>query len=279
LEDCFADVNGVRLHYMKAGAGPLMIFLHGFPEFWYAWRMQLPEFAKDHLVVAPDMRGYNLSGKPAEVDQYAMPILIEDVRALAEHLGYKKFVLVGHDWGGSVSWAFAIKYPEYLEKLVIANAPHPGVFGKLLQENAAQQQASQYIATVRAPGAEAVLSANNFAFLKIAMARAGLRDGLFSAEDWKQYEEAWSQPGALTGALNYYRAMRPANVASNVNVAVSTLVLWGELDTALVRQNVEGLHEFVPNLAVRLFPAGSHWIIHEHPQEVSQAIREFLAVQ
>ena len=126
-----------------------MLFLHGFPEFWYEWRKQLPEFATDHFAVAPDMRGYNLSSKPAEVEQYAMPHLVEDVRSLAEHLGYGKFVLVGHDWGGAVAWAFAIQHPGSLEKLVIVNAPHPGVFSKLLRENLAQQQASQYMVEFR----------------------------------------------------------------------------------------------------------------------------------
>src|SRR6202451_2040321 len=127
LKNEYATVNGVRLHYVTAGKGPLIIFLHGFPEFWYEWKEQLPEFGKDYRAVAPDMRGYNLSEKPAGVEHYQMKELVEDVRALAEHLGYKKFILVGHDWGGGVAWGFAIAHPEYLEKLVIVNCPPPAI--------------------------------------------------------------------------------------------------------------------------------------------------------
>ena len=134
-------------------------FLHGFPEFCYEWKNQLAAFGQDHLAVAPDMRGYNLSTKPAQVDQYQVNYLIEDVRALAVHLGHKKFTLVAHDWGGAVAWAFANAHPECLEKLVIVNAPHPAVFARLLGEDPKQQQASQYMLLFRSPQAEATLAA------------------------------------------------------------------------------------------------------------------------
>ena len=131
FKDKYVHVNGVRLHVVTAGKGPLILFLHGFPEFWYEWKDQLAEFGKDHLAVAPDMRGYNLSDKPEALDQYKINLLVEDVRALADHFSHqKKFVLVAHDWGGAVAWAFAIAHPEMLDKLVIVNAPHPGVFGR-----------------------------------------------------------------------------------------------------------------------------------------------------
>src|ERR1700733_6203670 len=160
--EAYAEVNGVRLYYVEEGKGPLILFLHGFPEFWYAWKDLLPEFAKDHRAVAVDMRGYNLSSMPEAVDAYQVPILVEDVRALAEHLGYKKFVLVGHDWGGVVAWSFAIAPPKYLEKLVIVNAPHLALFARELANNPAQQKASQYILMFRGPQAEQILSANNY---------------------------------------------------------------------------------------------------------------------
>src|SRR5690349_7376798 len=138
--DAYVTVNGVRLHYVSAGKGPLILFLHGFPEFWYEWKDQLAEFGKDQLAVAPDLRGYNLSDKPTELAGYKMNVLVEDIRALGDHFSpQKKFVLVGHDWGGAVAWAFAIAHPEMLEKLVIVNAPHPGVFGRLLSFDPAQQ--------------------------------------------------------------------------------------------------------------------------------------------
>jgi pimeloyl-ACP methyl ester carboxylesterase len=291
LKDEYADVNGVRLHYVKAGKGKLVMFVHGFPEFWYEWKNQLMEFGKDHLAVAPDMRGYNLSSKPAEVDQYQVKYMVEDLRALAEKLGHKKFILVAHDWGGAIAWAFAIAHPDYLEKLVIINAPHPGVFARELRENPAQQKASQYMLLFRGPTAEQTLSANNYAMLVQAVLGEGLKTGAFTEEDKKAYIEAWSQPGALTGGLNYYRAARvgppsspddksTGNFAgmdvSTLMVKVPTLVIWGEKDTALLTGNLEGLDKFVPYLAIKRIPDGTHWVIHEKPALVNGYIREFI---
>jgi pimeloyl-ACP methyl ester carboxylesterase len=290
LEDRYAEVNGVRLHYVSAGRGPLILFLHGFPEFWYEWKNQLLEFGRDHLAVAPDMRGYNLSSKPEGVDQYQMKHLVEDIRALAEHLGYKKFVLVAHDWGGAVAWAFGAAHPEYLGKLVIVNAPHPGVFARELKENPAQQKASQYMLMFRDEQAEQTLSVNNYAVLVQAVMGAGLKSGVFTEADREEYIKAWSQPGALTGGLNYYRAARvgppsasapesTGNVAidaSRLAVHVPTLVIWGEQDTALLAGNLAGLDKFVSDLRVKRIPDGTHWVVHEKPEEVNRYIREFL---
>lgn len=295
LQDSYVTVNGVRLHCVSAGKGPLILFLHGFPEFWYEWKDQLAEFGKDHLAVAPDLRGYNLSDKPADLAQYRMSALVEDIRALGEHFSrQKKFVLVGHDWGGAVAWSFAIAHPEMLEKLVIVNAPHPGVFGRLLRSDPAQQQASQYMLMFRSPQAEATLSANNYAALVNAVLGPGLKSGIFTEEDKAAYLKAWSQPGALTGGLNYYRANEvgppaPGQAASastsagnfapdpkTLTVKMPTLVIWGEKDTALLTQNLDGLGQFVPRLTVKRIPDGSHWVIHEKRDEVNGAIRAFL---
>ncbi|HTV53500.1 MAG TPA: alpha/beta hydrolase [Terriglobia bacterium] len=301
LKDHYAEINGIKMHYVTAGKGPLVIFLHGFPEFWYEWKYQLEDFGKDHLAVAPDMRGYNLSEKPADVDQYQMKYLVEDVRALAVHLGHKKFVLVGHDWGGAVAWAFAIAHPEYLDKLVIVNAPHPGVFARELRDDPAQQKASQYMLMFRSDKAESMLSANNYAGLVNVVLGPGLKSGVFSEDDKKAYIDAWSQPGALTGGLNYYRAARvgpptpPAadgtgsgegaqqasgNFAvdpAKLNIKVPTLVIWGEKDTALLTGNLDGLDQFVPDLTIKRIPEGSHWVIHEKPAEVDDYTREFIS--
>src|SRR5580704_921692 len=253
LKDKYVKVNGVRLHYVTAGKGPLILFLHGFPEFWYEWKNQLADFGKDHQAVAPDMRGYNLSDKPTELDQYKMVHLVEDIRAFADHLSHgKKFVLVAHDWGGAVAWSFAIAHPDYLEKLVIVNAPHPGVFSKLLTSDPAQQKASQYMLMFRSPGAEKMLSDNNYAGLVNAVLGAGLKNGVFTEDDKQAYIKAWSQPGALTGGLNYYRANavgppptgqategKPTSSGSfgadpsRLTVKVRTVGIWGEKDTAL----------------------------------------------
>ena len=291
LKDMYVKVNGVRLHCVTAGKGPLILFLHGFPEFWYEWKNQLVEFGKDHQAIAPDLRGYNLSDKPANLDQYKMAVLVEDIRALADHFSHqKKFVLVGHDWGGAVAWSFAIAHPDYLEKLVIINAPHPGVFARLLASDAAQQKASQYMLMFRGEQAEKTLSANNYAALTGA-----LKTEMFNEEDKQAYIKAWSQPGALTGGLNYYRANRvgppapatdgDAKPASTGNFAVDqtaltvkvpTLVIWGEKDTALLVQNLDGLDQFVPQLTIKRIPDGTHWVIHEKAADVNRDIREFL---
>lgn len=286
LEHKYAELNGVRLHYVTIGKGKLIMFLHGFPEFWYAWKRQLLEFGGDYQAVAPDMRGYNLSSKPAEVEKYRTKYLIEDVRALAEHLGHRKFVLVGHDWGGAVAWPFAMRHPDYLEKLIIINAPHPVVFARELRHNPAQQKASQYILLHRSAEAEEILSRDNYAALANAVLKNGLKEGYFTEEDKQEYLKAWSQPGALTGMLNYYRATQlgsftgdsdDTTAASPANmITVPTLVIWGEKDTYLLPGNLEGLEQYVTNLTVKRVPDASHWIVHEKPDLVNRYIREFV---
>ncbi len=280
----FADVNGVRIHYAIArplseddeepaeheGERKLIVFLHGFPEFWYAWRKQLDEFGRDLIAVAPDMRGYNLSSKPAAVGEYDIGKLVGDVRALVEylaarqHLRAARCVLVGHDWGGIVAWATAMACPEIVERLVIINAPHPKIFERELRDNPKQQEASQYMVMFRSPQAEAILSANNFAMLQETIFGDGIRQGYISEDDRKAYLEAWSQPGALTGGLNYYRAAKlgppggggPAGGGSgggghdafktkhpiaSFEVKMPTLVIWGEKDPYLLTGNLIGL--------------------------------------
>lgn len=284
----YADVNGQRLHYASEGKGPLMMFVHGFPEFWYAWQGQLAEFGRDHHAVAPDMRGYNLSSKPKDVKDYAVPLLVEDLAALADHLGARKFTLVAHDWGGAVAWAFSLMKPERLERLVIVNAPHPAVFQRLLAENPHQQKASQYMLMFRSPEAEATLSHDNFALLRQMVLGEGQPSGWATAADSKAYLEAWGQPGALTGGLNFYRAARvgppapgeaPRGISPDLaamTVKVPTLVIWGEKDRALLTANLDGLEKFVSDLTVRRIPDGSHWVAHEKPAEVNGYIRDFL---
>lgn len=291
----FAEVNGLRLHYVTVGEGKLILFVHGFPEFWYEWKNQLTEFGRDFRAVAPDLRGYNLSSKPSEIEACAIPLLVEDLHRLREHLGAKRFILVGHDWGGVVAWFYALYHPENLEKLIIINAPHPGVFGRQLAENPEQQKASQYMLMFRSPQAEEFLSANNYAALEASVLAPGLARGYFNGEDRRAYLDAWSQPGALTGGLNYYRAARvgpPANDAapsgdaaappplppglSSLEVRVPTLVIWGEKDPFLLPGNLDGLEEFVPDLTVKRVPDAGHWIVHEKPDLVNATIRDFI---
>jgi len=287
FEHKYADVNNIRLHYVTAGKGKLIIFLHGFPEFWYEWRNQLAEFGGNYRAVAPDMRGYNLSSKPVEVEQYRMKYLVEDIRALAKHLGFKKFILVAHDWGGGVAWPFAIRYPEYLEKLIIINAVHPAIFMRELRDNPAQQRASQYILVYRTAEAENILARDNYAILVDNLLEDGIKQGYFTDEDKQAYIEAWSEPGALTGGLNYYRAVHLGSFTGESNdslsadpsvfmVNVPTLVIWGEKDKWLLTGNLEGLEKYVPDLTIKRIPDGSHWVIHEKPGLVNSYIREFI---
>jgi pimeloyl-ACP methyl ester carboxylesterase len=291
FQNQYADVNGVRLHYVSVGTGKLVMFVHGFPEFWAEWENQLVEFGKDHQAVALDMRGYNLSSKPANVESYHAKYLIEDLRALAEYLGHKKFILVAHDWGGAVAWSAAMRYPECVEKLIIINAPHPAVFARELLHNPAQQKASQYMLMFRKPEAERILSENNYAGLMRVLSQFGSKWEM-TKEIRLRYIEAWSRPGALTGGLNYYRVspLYPPTSKSDeekikgilnlphemLEVKVPTLVIWGELDQALLTGNLEGLGEYVSALTIRRIPGGSHWVTHEQPGLVNSLIREFL---
>jgi pimeloyl-ACP methyl ester carboxylesterase len=287
FEHKYADVNNVRLHYVIAGRGRLIVFLHGFPEFWYAWKNQLAEFGRDYQAVAPDMRGYNLSSKPADVAQYRTRYLIEDIRALAEHLGHKKLILVAHDWGGGVAWPFAMRHPEYVDKLIIINAPHPVIFVRELRDDPAQRKASQYILAHRTVGAEDMLARDNYALLLNSVLKDGIERGYFTEEDKKAYIGAWSQPGALTGGLNYYRAAHLGSFTGESDDSLSadpslfevrtpTLVIWGEKDRYLLAGNLEGLEKYVPNLTVKRIADGSHWVIHEKPALVNSYIREFI---
>lgn len=285
----FVDVNGIRMHCLTAGEGKLMLFLHGFPEFGYAWKEQLAEFGKEYQVVAPDLRGYNLSSRPQEVEAYQMKHRLEDVRALIAHYTTEPCILVAHDWGGAVAWGLAVAHPELLEKLVIINSPHPATFQRELRENPKQQQASQYMLLLRSPEAEERLSADNYALLREQFLGGRLWNELFTEEDRQAYLQAWAQPGAQTGALNYYRAGRlvppaepggePGRVSRDLSaylVRVPTLVIWGERDEYLLTGNLEGLEEFVPDLTVRRVPDGSHWVIHEQPQVINGYIRDFV---
>ena len=300
MEHRYADVNGIRLHYVTKGQGPVILFIHGFPEFWYAWKPQVEEFSRDHQAVAVDLRGYNLSSRPKEVEQYAIPLLVADIQALADHLlrdrPRKKLTLVGHDWGGVVAWVFAMVHPEYLDRFVAINSPHPAVFQREIRENPAQQKASSYMVMFRSEQAEAALSANNYEALARAVFEGSAKPEAFSEEDRRAYREAWSQPGALTGGLNYYRASRagppPPNAATAAGSAaepaaplaqlptqpirVPTLVIWGEKDRALLTGNLDGLDAHVTDLRIRRIPAGTHWVVHEFPAEIHAYIREFM---
>lgn len=285
----FFEANGIRLHCAIQGSGPPMILLHGFPEFWYCWRHQITEFSHDFRVVAPDMRGYNTSDKPLQVSEYEIGTLVSDIRALMEALGDEKAILAAHDWGGVVAWVFAMRHPEYLHRLVILNAPHPVLYARSLLSDPEQRSASEYILLLRSSRAEEVLSRNRFEWLQAAVFQ-GCRDpSTFTEKDRAAYIEAWSQPGALTGGLNYYRASsmlevleqeepdKPGKIIDVPSITVPTLVIWGEKDQALLTHLLDGLETYVDNLTIQRIPDATHWVQQDAPELVNRYIRDFVS--
>jgi epoxide hydrolase 4 len=288
----FADLDECRLHYVRRGEGKPMLFLHGFPQFWFLWRRQLADLGRDHAVYAPDMRGYNLSCRPEEIEAYRMRHLLADIRGLVDELELAPLTLVGHDWGGIVSWAFALKHPEVLEKLVIIDGPPPFTWNRDLRESPKQRNAVNYMLEFSKPSPEPeeMMAANGFSLMDNLMVRIGGAGAKLTDEERAIYHEAWAQPGALRGGLNYYRAARmgeqvaaggvPEEYASKITsqtVSVPTLVIWGENDAALLPSLTRGLSEWVPELRVEIIPGAGHWAPYERPDEVNALIRDFVA--
>jgi pimeloyl-ACP methyl ester carboxylesterase len=281
--------NGIRLHYAQSGdpKGRLILFVHGFPEFWAAWEQQLGEFGSDYHAVAPDLRGFNLSEQPHEVEKYRAKHVVEDIRQLIAHLGHNSCVLVAHDWGGAVMWGLAALYPQLVEKLIIINAPHPALFQRDLAHDAAQIQASAYMNLLRSPRAEALLGEDDFA--RLAKLVAGMSQNVewFTPEVQERYKVCWRR--GITGGLNFYRASplhpatesEPGAVAVRLQremlmVKVPTLVIWGLRDEALLPRQLDGLEDYVWDLRVERIEAGSHWVVHEFPERVNALIRGFI---
>lgn len=282
--------NGMRLHYASAGekGKPLLLFVHGFPEFWYEWEAQLREFGGDYYAVAPDLRGFNLSSMPADLSAYKAKHIVEDLRLLATGLGYESFVMVAHDWGGAIAWNFAIALPQLLQKLIIVNAPHPYLFTRALAEDPSQRKSSAYMNWLRAEGSEAALAKDDFKLVESLLTSLGQSPTpWFTDEVRAQYHACWSR--GLTGGVNYYRASplhpptddHPGPLKleldpENFRIKVPTRVIWGEQDTALPKGLLDGLDGVVDDLKVERIPEGSHWVIHEQPQRINLLIRNFL---
>jgi epoxide hydrolase 4 len=276
--------DGVRLHAATNGtSGPVMLFLHGFPEFWGAWHRQLDEFSPQFRTVALDLRGYNRSDKPDGAANYVISKLVDDIRAVLRSLsGGQRAIVVGHDWGGIIGWSLACESPELLERLIIINAPHPVLFHRELKQNSAQRIASSYAGFFQLRGvAEAALQAFDYAALRKMVFGTSAKPRMFSSELRRAYRDAWSQPGAITGGLNYYRNVRALRQAvaqpPSWRIEVPTLVLWGERDPAVLLGNLVGLDEFVPQLTVRRHAAATHWVVHEEPEWINESIRAFIA--
>jgi epoxide hydrolase 4 len=262
----------IDLHYREAGSGPLVLLLHGFPEFSYGWRRQNPVLAEAGFrVIAPDLRGYNKSPKPQGVTHYRIEAIVGDVVRLIEHAGEQNVVLVGHDWGGIIAWYTAMLHPKLVRRLVILNAPHPVAFRRELRRLSSQVLRSWYALFFQLPRIpEAVLRLRNFAVLRAAWRACGA-----GPEEMKRYFEAYSQPGALTAALNYYRALVRFGPPKPVPIEVPVLLIWGEKDRYLVPRLTEGLESWVPQLRVERLSDATHWLHHEKPEIISRLIAEF----
>jgi pimeloyl-ACP methyl ester carboxylesterase len=281
-----AQIGGVRLHYAQYGSGErLVLLLHGFPECWYSWRHQLIALGEHFTVVAPDMRGYNLSDKPPRVEDYRIDRLVDDVTGLIRHFGRKDAAVIGHDWGAGVAWAVALKHPEYVWRLAALQVPPLAVWRK----NMTLKQAfrSWYMLFFQIPHLpEWLLSRDDFASLDRMFAQSVMRPGTITATDIAVYKKALREPGALTAGLNYYRAnffplffkrRDKGTSPAEGSVRVPTMFIFGERDRAILPETVRGVGHFIdgPYREVRLATAG-HWVQQEAHSEVTAALKSFL---
>lgn len=287
------DTGEVELNLALAGdpSKPLIICLHGFPEYWAAWAEVMAKLEDDYFLVAPDQRGFNLSSKPAGVDAYRTKHMVSDLASIADHFSpTRPFVLAGHDWGASVAYAFAMSHPQRLSHLVIANGVHPLCFQRAIFDDEEQRLASQYMNRLRADDAEELLSADGYRRL-IRMVEGFSAADFLSGDMRDGYLDAWRQDGALTAMLNWYRAspiMVPAPgdapaVRSlldlpheNFMIAMPHLLIWGEEDQALRPSSIDGLDTFARDLRIERLAGASHWVLHEKPRKVAAAMRAFL---
>lgn len=275
------SVNNVNLHVVEAGPedGPLLVLLHGFPEFWWGWRHQIGPFADaGYHVVVPDMRGYNTSEIPTDVSDYVLDKLTADVVALADSFGAARFDLVAHDWGAVISWWVVAHYPERIKHAVIMDGPHPDVWAGQALKHPTQALRSTYVAVYQLPWLpEAALGAWDFAALRKFMEVTGRKD-TFEPGSLDRYVEAWSHPGSLTAMLNYYRALRERKAGKEpARLARPTLVLWAEKDSFLERSVAEAGVALCDQGRLEIVPGTTHWLHLEEPGRINATVLRFLA--
>jgi epoxide hydrolase 4 len=280
LREGYAEVGDVSLHYVEAGDGPLIVLLHGFPEFWFGWRLQIaPLAAKGFRVVAPDLRGYNLSSRPDGVEDYTADKLADDIVGLVRERGADSALLVGHDWGGTVAWTMAMNHPEVVDRLAILNAAHPRRLQQGLH-HPNQLRKSWYFFFFALPGLpEEVVQARDWHFFRHFLQDA---NPPYTDEEIERYVEAWSQPGSATAMINYYRAsvrqsQKKAEAALRP-ISAPTLVIWGQEDQYLGPDLAEPDRDDVPNLdRVERLAGASHWVHHDEAERVNQLLSDFFA--
>jgi pimeloyl-ACP methyl ester carboxylesterase len=276
------DVHGLRLHCVGAGVGPLVVLLHGFPEFWYAWRHQIPALVDaGYRVVAPDLRGYNTSDKPPRVRDYRPRVLVQDVADLILALDAGSAAVAGHDWGGAIAWLLATWHPERVQRLVVLNAPHPIRFLAGLR-SPRQLRRSWYMLAFQLPWLpERLMRVRDFQALRRALRRQPARPGAFTPEDIDRYVAAAARPGAMRAAINYYRAAARANPLAQAHslrrVERPTLIIWADQDRYLGRELVEPDPTWVPNARVEHIAEASHWLQADAPERVNQLMVDFLS--
>ena len=267
----FQTVNGVNLHVVEAGptAGRPVILLHGFPEFWWAWRRQIQPLADAGFrVIVPDMRGYNLSEAPGALRDYHLDTLACDVTALGSAMGLDRFDLVSHDWGGVVAWRVAARDPHRVRRLVVMDAPHPDIFAGQILRHPGQALRSTYAMFFQLPWLpEAALSAFDFAGLRRMMTGTA-RPGVFTRADMDHYAEAWERPGRFTAMLNYYRALRERHPGRPDRIGVPTLILWGSRDSALAVHVARASLGQCDAGRLEVIEGATHWVQHEEPARV-----------
>lgn len=275
-----AQIGAVKIHYATAGTGEkLVVLLHGFPEFWYSWRHQLADLSDEYTVVAPDLRGYNLSDKPEKIADYQIDNLVDDVMGLIRHFGREKAAIVGHDWGAAIAWATAVKHPEIVWKLCALQVPPVSIWQK--NQTFKQFLASWYMFFFQIPRLpEWIISRNDFEILAKSLKTSTAQPGVFTDEDIAEYKKAWKETDRLSSAINYYRAniLKRLFSRNRESVKVPTLFIYGKKDTAILPETVQGVGDAVdaPFDEIRIPDAG-HWVQQEAREIVTDSLREFLA--
>ena len=281
LEHSYINTNGIRLRVVQAGpkSGIPVILLHGFPEFWYGWRKQIPALVNAGCrVIVPDQRGYNLSDKPKDKKDYDVFTLVDDVLGLIKALDYEKVNLVGHDWGAVVAWTLAVTHPEKLHKLTVMNVPHPAVMQKFLRRDFEQMRRSWYVGFFQIPWLpEKIFTTNNFRRLARAV-QGSAKKNSYTDADMEKYKEAWSQPDAITSMLNWYRAIvqHPPQLPEDVRVKVRALMMWGMKDFALSHRMARPSMDYCDEGNLILFPEATHWVHLDAADEVNHYLIDFL---
>ncbi len=293
LNDASGAPNGLRLHYATAGnpSKPVMLFLHGFPQAWFVWETLMLHYSTHYFCVAPDLRGFNKSSKPAGAKHYSAKTVVGDIVLLIKHLSDAPITLLAHDWGGAIAWNIAVQHPELLKKMVAINSPHPIPFARDMRPGGAQVAASSYMDWLAQPGSETALAKDDYALLEGFFGGMGQGGAGWFTPARARYHAMWgnasdSAEHPLTGSVNYYRAtpLTPVKVAAHDitlnpadwQVTMPTRVVWGEQDLALPPNLLDGLDACIADLSIVRVPHGNHWLIDAYPQDVIAAIGDFV---